>query len=514
MHIGDIVRRHARARGSRPAITCGATTLTWSELDERVNRLANALLGLGLSRGDRVAIVSRNCHRYFETHFACAKAGLVAVPLNHRLIAAELAYILGDAGVSAWIVDARHAAVARAAGENLQPAPRLLGHSEGHGFELDYEELLAGAGAAPPEDRTTGTDLNVIAYTSGTTGRPKGAMLSQHNATLSAFVYAVHLGLGGDDRALACMPAYVYRAGSGGIAPMAVGAHTIIADFVAAEVPALIESHRITYVMFAPAMVNLLLREPSLRTADLSSLRSVFTGGAPIRPETIVEMAEVFGDVLGSVYGMTEATGIAATRHRVHGDGQDRSLLASAGRPMPLLDVRLLDSDGGEAENGEVGEITLRGDSVMLGYWNDPERTAAVLRDGWFRSGDMAWRDADGHLFLVDRSVDVINSGGINVYSTEVENAILTHPGVLECAVIGVPDPDWGEAVTALVVLREPGDVRAEDIVEHCRGHLASYKKPRRVEVVGSLPRNAMGKLDKKALREPYWREQERRISG
>jgi long-chain acyl-CoA synthetase len=261
-------------------------------------------------------------------------------------------------------------------------------------------------------------------------------------------------------------------------------------------------------------MITLLLREPDLARRDLSSLRAIWTGGAPIRPSELQRLGTVFGDVLGSTFGMTEATGVAGMRYRLSDNPADLGRLTSIGRPLPLLDVEVRRPDGSVADDDEVGEIVVRGDTVMTGYWNAPEATAAVLRDGWYHTGDMARRDSDGYLYLVDRRVDVIVSGGINVYSLEVEQVINRIPGVVESAVVGIPHELWGEAVAAFVVC-EPGAVISESaVIARCRAELAHFKAPQIVGFPAELPRNAMGKLDKRALRASYWAGRGRSIAG
>jgi acyl-CoA synthetase (AMP-forming)/AMP-acid ligase II len=308
-----------------------------------------------------------------------------------------------------------------------------------------------------------------------------------------------------DDVVLTCMPPYVLRGQSAGLSPALAGAHVIMADFAASDVVDNIEQRRVTQLQLAPAMITLLLREPDLDRRDLRSIRAIWTGGAPVHPSELQRLGAVFGDVLGSTFGMTEATGVAGMRYRLSGDPADVGRLESIGRPLPLLDVEVRRPDGSVTADDEVGEIAVRGDTVMTGYWNAPEATAAVLRDGWYHTGDMARRDRDGYLYLIDRRADVIISGGLNVYSLEVEQVINRMPGVVESAVVGIPHELWGEAVAAFVVC-EPGTELSEAaVIARCRAELAHFKAPRSVRFPLELPRNAMGKLDKRAIRAPYW---------
>lgn len=509
MHLAEIVRRQAVARPGDPSYSCAETDLTWRQTDERTSRLAAALYARGLRHGDRVAILARACHRYWEVHFGCAKAGLVVVPVNHRLQATEVKHILSDVGAKAAVVDARLAEVAAAA-----DIPLRLGFGYAHGQPLDYEQTLAEHDPVPPEVELDDGDLNVVAYTSGTTGAGKGAMLSHRGAVLSAYGYGMANRFRSDDVVLTCMPPYVLRGQSAGLSPALAGAHVVMADFVASEVVDIIERRRITQLQLAPVMITLLLAEPDLAGRDLRSIRAIWTGGAPVRPAELERLGAVFGDVLGSTFGMTEATGVAGMRYRLSSDPADLGRMASIGRPLPLLDVEVRRPDGTVTDDDEVGEIVVHGDTVMTGYWNAPEATAAVLRDGWYHTGDMARRDSDGYLYLVDRRVDVIVSGGLNVYSLEVEQVINRMPGVAESAVVGIPHELWGEAVAAFVVCHPGAAISESAVIARCRAELAHFKVPQSVRFPAELPRNAMGKLDKRAIRAPYWSQRGRGIAG
>ena len=513
MDIAHLVERNARTRARSAAYICDDECYTWAAVEERSSRLAAALLQSGLRQGDRVALIGETCHRYWESHFACAKAGLIGVPLNHRLLGRELADIVADSQCRAWIAGASVAERAHEA--NSEAGAIMVGWGKGHGCALDYEQAIKDSPHLPadrPEaDRTT---PNVIGYTSGTTGRAKGAVLPHHAAVMAAFSFAAQWAITDRDTVLACLPAYVYRAGGGGLAPAVVGAPTVLTPFEPGRVLELVGRHRITTAMIAPAMLRLLLDHEDIRRWPLSSLRSLWSTGAPVQPEVLDRVIAHMGDVIGSMYGMTEATGIAMARHRVADIEANPGRRLSAGRPLPTLDVGVFGADGSTLPAGDVGEVRVRGETVMCGYWNDPEKTAAALVDGWLHTGDMGKFDDEGYLYLVDRRADVINSGGINVYSLEVENAIAAVRGVREAAVVGVPDDRWGEAVAVYIVSDRPDSVRADQVLAHCRATLASFKKPRHVFFVPDLPRNAMGKVDKPALRNQAWKGRERMING
>ncbi|MGY0488246.1 class I adenylate-forming enzyme family protein [Streptomyces sp. WG-D5] len=508
MHIGEQLRRHADATPDRRAFTCGDDSFTWREADDRVNQLASWLVEQ-FDRGDRVAVFAFNCHRYFELYLACARAGMVCVPINSRLLASELAFILNDSEARVLFADGKLADVAQEAVALADHDMVAVGYGV-HDLRFDYENVLTSCSRSPVDVGVRPTDLSVIAFTSGTTGRPKGAMQSHLACVLAAFAYALNMQLVREDKCLAAMPAYVYRGGSGGLAPVVAGAESVIAKFEAERVLDLIEKERLTHATLAPAMINLLLASPSIEKRDLSSLRALWTGGAPIRPETLQRLYDLVGDIVGAQYGMTESTGIAVINYR-H-DDTDR--LRSVGRPTSLVDVRIVTTDGRDAGSGEVGEVWVKGDAVTSGYWRAPELDESVFDDGWFMTGDMAYRDADGYLYIVDRRIDIINSGGLNVYSLEVETTLAQHPKVAECAVIGVPDEVYGEAVMAIVVPTESESPTAAEICSWAREHLSGFKVPRHVEMADKLERNAMGKVDKRGLRERRWSGQTRMVNG
>ena len=498
MRVADFVRRHARARPDDPALVCGADRLTWKELDERTDALAVVLADTG-ERGDRVAIVTANCHRHLEAVFAASKASLVSVPLNHRWTPGELAATIHDVEPAAIVLDL---GLARSAGadlvERVAPIP-VFAYGGRHPGAHRYEEALEAARERPAVQRDAWPH-HVIGFTSGTTGRPRGAVLSQEQAIAAAMWLAALVAIRAEDCWLACMPMYVYRGGSGALAPMVVGARSVVCDFDADAVLQLVGDEGVTHAILAPVMVDRILASPRAADACLDSLREVWVGGAPSAPDSIAALQRLAGAQMGSVYGATEATAVASMRWP--SEVERSHLLRSIGRPAPLNDVRLMAAPGKEAASGEPGEIQVRGATVMSGYW--PAIDGDGLEDGWYCTGDIAVRDDGGHLFLVDRRVDVINSGGLNVYSVEVEHVLVSHPQVAECAVVSSPDDAMGEAVTAVVV--PSGDTVDFDALDrHCRGTLAGYKCPRMWVLQPSLPRNSLGKIDKKRIRDELW---------
>ncbi len=421
---------------------------------------------------------------------------MVGVPLNYRWLAHEIQEAAADAGARGLILD-MSLPVSQGILDNPGLFELIVGFNGADPRSADYESLVAEHSGLPPVWRPA-WPINVIGYTSGTTGRAKGAALSSASATLVAFWFATLLELRAGDRFLGCMPAYVNRGGGGCLSPVVVGATTHMMDFEPRAVLHAIERERITHVIFAPIMVTRILELPDATDFDLRSLRSVWVGGASAAPTMIASLQELVGNVVGSLYGGTEATGIASMRWP---DATNESeLLASVGRPSPIVDVRLIDTEGNDVRAGEVGEVTVKGESVMLGYW--PDIHGGGLSDGWYRTGDFAIRDDQGFLFLVDRREDVIISGGLNVYSAEVERTLAEHPDIVECAVVGAPDAEFGETVAACVVVRPGSQFDISTMEDFARSRIAGYKRPRKLVLFDHLPRNAMGKVDKSLLRQ------------
>jgi acyl-CoA synthetase (AMP-forming)/AMP-acid ligase II len=487
-------------------LICGAERLNWRELEHRVDALAAVLADLSPPEG-RVALVTGSCHRHWETIFAASRAALVSVPLNYRWTPQELARTIEEVDPAVIVLDLAIPAFNGIGLLDLLDKPVVLTFGGHDPRTIDYEESLVAAAIPPCPDRPPASH-HAIGFTSGTTGRARGAMLSRRHPLLTSMWLATLFGIGPDDCFLSCMPIYAYRGGSGGLAPMLVGAASVLCDFDAETVLDLIEREHVTHTILAPVMVERILANPRAHTTDISSLVSVWVGGAPSKPESIRAFQDLAGCDVGSTYGSTEATAVVSMRWPALGDRQE--LMSSIGRPGPLNDVRLVGPSGEEPDTGEPGEIYVRGDTVMKGYWpNDGDG----LTNGWYATGDVATRDSEGYLYLVDRRVDVINSGGLNVYSLEVENVLIGHPGVAECAVVSAPDDLLGEEVTAIVV---PLYLNLEvvDLETHCRDALASYKRPRRWIIAAELPRNSLGKIDKRHLRDDLWKERGGTIDG
>jgi long-chain acyl-CoA synthetase len=515
--VSAMIRRWARDTPDAPMLTEGTTTLTWSEVYGRAKRVAHALSRAGVGTGDRVAFLDRNGPDYFEVLFGCALLGAVSVAVNWRLAPAEIAAIVEDAETPILIFGPDYAAA-------VKEVKTLVGCVH-HWIELEhFAEWRDAEGVGERDDPgfEPAPDQAVVQlYTSGTTGLPKGAVISGRNLSTILSEADRVFRIGPDTVSLVAMPLFHIGGTGWALCGMSRGGHSIILrDLDPVEALRIIAEHGITEMFVVPAVLMFLLATPELATADVSSLRTVFYGASPIAEDVLVRSMAALGCDFAQVYGLTETTGaITSLLPGDHDpDGPRSRLLRSAGRPFDHVELRVVDADTGqEVPVGAVGEVWTRSDQNMLGYWNNAHETAAVLDgDGWLRTGDAGWVDADGYLFLHDRIKDMIVSGGENVYPAEVENALLAHPAVADAAVIGVPDERWGETVKGIVVTTATApDDAAEleaDIIAATRDRLAHYKCPTSIDFIDVLPRNPSGKVLKRELRAPYWADRDRHI--
>ncbi|MPY30955.1 long-chain fatty acid--CoA ligase [Streptomyces adustus] len=503
--IGSWPARRARKTPERVAVVHEDRTWTYRELHERVLRLADALRGLGVGRGDRVAYLGPNHPAFLETLFAAGALGTVFVPLNTRLAARELAHNLSDSGSTVLVHAPEQADAARTAAAEAGVRHRIALAGPDGGGALGYEQLLAGARTGHLDEPVAPEDPCIIMYTSGTTGRPKGAVLSHGNITWNSVNVLVDTDLAGDEVTLVAAPLFHTAGLNMTCLPTLLkgGRVVLLGAFDPERVLELVESLRVTYLFGVPTMYDAIAARPRWATTDLSSLRTLNCGGAPVPARTIATYL-ARGLAFSQGYGMTEASpGV------LYLDKEQTSAKAgSAGVPHFFTDTRVVLADGRDAGPGERGEILVQGPNVMTGYWGRSEDTQAAFTDGdWLRTGDIVSTDADGYAYIVDRVKDMFVSGGENVYPAEVEDVILTHPAVEECAVIGVPDRVWGEVGRAVVVLRPGSGVDEHDILGHLAGRLAKYKVPKSVVITDTLPRTASGKIIKPAVRERHGRE-------
>ena len=498
--LGWWLSRRELTSGGKTALVDGDIRLSYAELNGRVNRLCAALAGLGLVHGERLAILSLNRHQFVEVIFAAAKLGLILVPLNWRLSPRELAFILADSGARGLILDAELAPLGRAAlaERAVDRVVTLAPTAEVAGPE--YESLLSQATPAePPEDpRVNGDNPHILMYTAGTTGRPKGAVLTQAASFWNSVNLNIDLDFTSADRNLATLP--MFHIGGIGLftLPMLhLGATVIIQrTFDPAVTLRLLRQERVTHFFGVPAIFQFLIQHRDFTPEAFSSLKFIMSGGAPL-PVALIHQYHRAGLNLRQGYGMSEAAPSIATLPAELAI----SKAGSVGRICFHLDARIVDDEGRPVPAGRVGELTLRGPNICRGYWNRPEATAEAFRDGWFHTGDLARLDEDGCLYIVDRKKDMFISGGENVYPAEVEQAIYELPQVAEAAVVGVPDPKWGEVGRAVLVLKPGQDLSADDLLAHLAGRLARYKIPRSVVFAKALPRNAAGKVLKNELR-------------
>jgi long-chain acyl-CoA synthetase len=528
------LERAARVHGEAVAVTSAGRSVTYTELAARVATLAAALAGLGVGEGERVAFLGINSLAHLECWLGVPAAGRVLVDLNTRLAEEELAYMVDDCAPRVLIHDEANAVVAAALRDRCPSLQTLVADGPaGGGDALTYERLLAdAAGAAadsgPPTPARIGADtLAAISYTGGTTGSPKGVMLSHGNLASNALHNLIITGHRPDDAFLHVNPMFHVAGIANVVAATWVGArHVVLPRFDAASVTETIERERVTLATFVPTMLAMWLADLEARRRagaepDISSLRNLHYAASPISPELQRRVCETLDCEIAQMYGMTEAapsvTHLSPEVHRrgLAGEEPFASRLASMGAAIPGVRAEIRDSGGRPLPPGEIGEVWVSGPNVMLGYWNRPEATAAALSDGWYRTGDAAYADAGGYLFMVDRLKDMIITGGENVYSIEVENVLAALAGVEEAAVFGVPDPQWGERVHAVVVLAAEGgtQIDEESLRAHCRRRIAGFKVPRSFDLrTEPLPKSGAGKVLKNPLREPHWRDTGRRV--
>ncbi len=506
MIVGDIIERNERLYPDETAIVFENRRLTYRSYAERARRLANALADFGLRRQDRVAILSQNRSEYLEVYGACELAGFIIAPINYRLAPPEIAHILRDCEPSAVVFEARYGDTIAALRDAVPESVPFICVGPSPAWARDYEALLAAADGSGLPFRARDQEIVYLMYTSGTTGRPKGVMLHQDGQARTARLVAGEGGIERADRFLLTMPLYHVGGKCLQLGHMWRGGAVFIhSAFDPDHAHATIEAEGITTTLMAPTMIRAFLDSPAYGAHDLSSLRTIFYAASAMPGPLLRRAMAEFGPIFIQFYGSTETgpmgTALYKHQHVLDGSPEQTRRLASAGQPSPTCEVRIVGDDGADCAAGEPGEILIRNPSVMRGYWNKSVQTLETLREGWVHTGDIGTFDEEGFVFLVDRKNDMIISGGENIYPREVEEALYQHPAVAEAAVIGIPDDRWGEAVAAFVVLRSDATAEADELIEHCRALIASYKKPKRIEFLGELPKLPNGKVDKKQLR-------------
>jgi acyl-CoA synthetase (AMP-forming)/AMP-acid ligase II len=504
---------------AKTGIVDGDRSFTYTQIGARVAALARFFQARNIAPQDRISILEVNSHAFLETYYAAAGIGAILNPLNYRLASREIAYILKDAGSRWLIANTQFAAQVQGlfeeetllegivwiGGQPDMPAP-IACH--------EYENTLA-ANPGPFQPVPVSEDqIAHLYYTSGTTGRPKGVMLTHKNVCLHALGTIAELNLSDTDIWGHIAPMFHLADAWATFAFTWVGArHVMVGQFEPETVMSVIETQRISLSNLIPTMLNLMIKHPRVGEFDFSSLRVILSGGAPIAPQVVRSIMESFGCDYIQTYGMTETspylTFSILKQHLLDLSAEDRLRYKSkTGRPFIAVDLKVMGENGSpvEADERQVGEIWVRGDTVTAGYWNLPQESEAAFTDGWLRTGDLAVVDQEGYVNIVDRKKDMIVTGGENVYSTEVENVLYMHPKVLEAAVFAVPDETWGEAVTAAVVLKKGETATVAEIIEFCKAHQASYKAPKTIVFLAELPKTGSGKIYKKGLRDPYWK--------
>ena len=508
--IGEMMARNARKFPDREAMVYGDTRLTYKQFNARINQLAHAFMDLGIKKGSKVSILSFNCNQFMEAYFAVGKIGAVAAPLNFRLHPEELTYIVDHADAEAFIVGEPFLDTVRGIQKDLPKVKHYISITEKpvDGM-LHFESWIAKYPDNEPLVLIDDDDPLFIMYTAGTTGRPKGAVLTHKNEMVmwmiasSYIISEPNLGDIWHYRAFGAPPIFHLAAFGYCQFMFYIGATVILPTevFNPTYILETIERERIDTILLVPAMAFFLLMAPDIDKYDLSSLKIWASGAAILPTETRKQIYKAFPNVkIFDLFGQTEMSPIVCTLLPSESEGRENSV----GRMLPFIEIRLVDDNDNDVRLGEIGEAIYRGPTVMKEYYKNPEATAAAMRNGWFHSGDLLRQDKEGYFYVVDRKKDMIVSGGENIYPAEIEEVLFQHPKILECAVFGVFDEEWGESVKAVVAVKPGEELTEEDVVEHCKQHLAGYKKPKSVDFIDALPRNPAGKVLKTTLREQY----------
>ncbi|MCA4135288.1 long-chain fatty acid--CoA ligase [Arthrobacter sp. M4] len=500
------------------ALICGEIRLSYRALDERSDLLAAALQDAGLRKGDCVATLAWNTSDLVVTEVALYKAGLVRAPINARLEVLEIRHLLSESGAKVLLTDSEHLEMASAASKGTGVGLTICydGPSD---TVPGFEELLSSTTPIPVDVECCEDDLAVLHFTSGSTGKLKAAMQSYGNRMVLMRKNTMHPDTRIEPGGKQILAGPITHAS--GMPLMSIfftgGCAIVMRNWDPVDFLTLVERERATHAFLVPTMINTVLARPDAADYDLSSLRRVIYGAAPMSAQRIQEAWNLFGPVLAQGFGAGETTSgvmfLSTEDHRRAIEGEDPELLLSCGRPFTETEVQVIDDEGKPVAPGEIGEVAVRGPDVVAGYYRDPELTAASFADGWFLTGDLARCREDGYVFIVDRKKDMIISGGFNIYSVEVESVLHQHPGVLEAAVVGVPDEEWGEAVKAVVVPRDGVVLDEQELIAFCSKRLSRMKKPRSVDFAPVLPINQNGKTDRKTIRERYWASAARHVN-
>ena len=511
--LGDIPRKSALLFPDKLATVFEDVRLTYRELNNRVNRFANALTKMGYQKGERLTILAENTHKYLEVYFAAAKLGMSITPINFRLSDAEIEHIVIDSGAVCFMAADGYEERVLGLKESL-PAIRdwitLDNPSEGYHF---YEILLQEGSVEEPTVDVDENEMVILMYTGGTTGQPKGVMMSHRNIMTAVIGSTIDFGFTRDEVTCFILPLF-HVSFWPALCVLMVGGKVVINRKPDLNgILQLIQNEKCTHINAVPTIYMWLLQNTDMDGYDLSSLRSICYAGSPFPPEILKQYINRFGNIFFGAYGMTEALGATGLKKDDHVlKGEKSRLLTSAGKAALCAQVRVVDEDGRPVKTGQTGEIAVKGKHVMMGYWKNPELTDKTIRNGWYHTGDMGYMDEEEYLFLVDRKADMIVTGGENVYPKEIEDVLYEHNAVSMAAVVSAPDEKWGERIQAAVVLMPNQTVDEKELIDHCKERLAGYKCPKLIEFWDELPTTPIGKVLRKDVKKKFWKNHDRSI--
>jgi acyl-CoA synthetase (AMP-forming)/AMP-acid ligase II len=512
MTVGEMLTRNAHKFPMKTALVSEDVSLDFKDLNERVNRLANALIKKGLKKGDRLGVLVHNCQQFIEIYFTAAKTGGIFCPYNNHLKPREIKDIIDYSAPRFMFVDPDFAGMVNEIRSGLGTVESFICLNKSDApFMDDYETIVAQGSAGEPETKVLEDDVQSIIFTAGTTGKPKGAMRTHRHLLSDAAASAIDLKVGYDERVLITFPMY-HVACEDNIVRHSFLPNTIYikkeGGFNPADVLDYITKERISRAQFVPTMIHSLIQVPDVAKYDLSSLRLILYAGSSMPVELLKKALAVFPCGFAQMYGQTESgpftTFLGPEDHILDGTEKSIARLASSGKPALNYEIRIVDENDNDVPIGEVGEIIGKSEAMTIGYWQMPEATAEKLKNGWLHTGDLGRVDEDGYIYIVERKNDMIISGGVNIYPREVEEVLYKHPAVSEASVIGIPDEHWGEIVKAVVVLKRGASATEGEIVEFCGKHLAGFKKPKSVDFWDELPKSSTGKILKKDIRDRY----------
>jgi long-chain acyl-CoA synthetase len=512
MTVGEMLTRNANKFPAKTALVSEDVSLDFKVLNERVNRLANALIKKGLKKGDRIGVLVHNCHQFVEIYFAAAKTGGIFCPYNNHLKQWELKDIIDYSSPGFLFADSDYCEMIKTLKPGLNSVESVIClQKSNHAFMEDYDAIVAQGEAGEPGVKVLEDDVQSIIFTAGTTGKPKGAMRTHRHLLSDAVASAIDLKVGYDERVLITFPMY-HVACEDNIVRHSFLPNTIHikkeGGFNPAEVLEYISKERISRCQFVPTMIHSLIQVPDVGKYDLSSLKLILYAGSSMPVELLKKALTIFPCGFAQMYGQTESgpftTVLRPEDHILDGTEKSIARLASSGKPALNYEIRIVDENDDDVPVGDVGEIIGRSEAMTIGYWQMPEATAEKLKNGWLHTGDLGRFDEDGYIYIVERKNDMIISGGVNVYPREIEEILYTNPVVSEVSVIGLPDEHWGEVVKAVIVLKKGAVATEAEIIEFCGKHLAGFKKPKSVDFWEELPKSSTGKILKKDIRKHF----------